>query len=269
MIKLRFLITAKKKALLILMIFISYSLKSQVTFTDSISLIPGTFKSVIPVGVLDMNNDGFDDIIHFRDRYTFVLSYYNKGNDFDTTNLGKMDSINVWSYPWSICVGDYDTDGDNDILFGGGLISLLLKNNSANGNFTTEVLPDTFFAQGSNFVDINNDGLLDIFICNDTAGNIIYKNSGEYFYKTNSLINTGDVAGNYASIWTDYDNDKDLDLYISKCYHDADSSGDLRRINVLYQNDGNGNFYESAKIAGINDSSQSWCADFGDIDNDG
>ncbi|MBL4715307.1 MAG: VCBS repeat-containing protein [Bacteroidia bacterium] len=144
MLKQRFLIAGMKKALLILMIFTSYSLKSQVTFTDSISLIPGNFKSVIPVGVLDMNNDGFDDIIHFRDRYTFVLSYYNKGNDFDTINLGKMDSLNYGSYPWSICVGDYDNDGDNDILFGGGTASLLLTNSSENGNFISEYFPDTF-----------------------------------------------------------------------------------------------------------------------------
>ncbi|MBL4715308.1 MAG: VCBS repeat-containing protein [Bacteroidia bacterium] len=110
---------------------------------------------------------------------------------------------------------------------------------------------------------------MDIFICNDDSANYVYKNSGDYFFKTNSLINTGNAAGNYASIWTDYDNDRDLDLYISKCYSYADSASDPRRINVLYQNDGNGIFTETAKTAGIDDSSQSWCADFGDIDNDG
>ncbi len=84
-----------------------------------------------------------------------------------------------------------------------------------------------------------------------------------------SLIQTIPLAGNYASVWTDFDNDGDTDLYIAKC-RQGSSPGAVTRENALYVNDGNNN-YSGNVIAdyGLFDNEQSWVTIFEDFDNDG
>ncbi|MDM9632838.1 CRTAC1 family protein, partial [Robiginitalea aurantiaca] len=82
-------------------------------------------------------------------------------------------------------------------------------------------------------------------------------------------VPSSDNSGNYASTWIDYDNDGDLDLYISKCRGGVTDPTDPRRINMLMQNDGNNNFTEKAAEANLKNGEQTWLTDFGDIDNDG
>jgi hypothetical protein len=68
-------------------------------------------------------------------------------------------------------------------------------------------------------------------------------------------------GGNYASIWTDYDNDGDRDLFISKC------SGPPCE---LHRNDGGGVFTDISVQAQINVTPiQSWSSAVADFDNDG
>ncbi len=78
-----------------------------------------------------------------------------------------------------------------------------------------------------------------------------------------------DNSGNYGSVWTDFDNDGDLDLYIAKCRQGVGDPTDPRRINALFVNDGNNNYTEDAATYGLKIGWQSWTADFQDIDNDG
>ena len=78
-----------------------------------------------------------------------------------------------------------------------------------------------------------------------------------------------DMSGNYTSIFTDVDNDNDLDLYIGKCKAGVSDPTDPRRINTLYINNGNGTYTESAEAFGLNNGSQTWSVDSGDVDNDG
>ena len=212
-----------------------------------------------------------------------ILSRFNQANDlnvqyqnnpnqnFSAYNFGAVST----KREWGTCIADFDQNGFNDILVGGAYDNLkIIKNN--NGAYTSQLLPNSnIFLQGSNFADINNDGWVDIFACHDDAVSRPYINNqdGSFSYAPN-LINTittptSDNSGNYASMWTDYDNDGDLDLYITKCRSYANSSTDPRRINMLWQNDGNNNYTEVATAANLADGSQSWLSDFGDIDNDG
>lgn len=76
--------------------------------------------------------------------------------------------------------------------------------------------------------------------------------------------------GSYGSVWSDVDNDGDLDLYIARCKHGVDDPGDGRRINQLFWNNGNGTYTQDlTNVSGLRIGAQSWTADFGDIDNDG
>ncbi|MEP7169380.1 MAG: FG-GAP-like repeat-containing protein, partial [Bacteroidota bacterium] len=78
-------------------------------------------------------------------------------------------------------------------------------------------------------------------------------------------------SGNYGSVWCDFDNDGDLDLYIAHCRQSTSSSTDQRRRDRLFVNDGNNNYTEQAQAYGIEvtDFKQTWTTSFGDIDNDG
>jgi hypothetical protein len=77
------------------------------------------------------------------------------------------------------------------------------------------------------------------------------------------------ASGNYGSVWTDFDNDGDTDLYIAKCRLGVNDVNDERRINKLFVNDGNNNFTESGGDYGLRIGWQSWTAEFQDTDNDG
>ncbi|HOD10953.1 MAG TPA: FG-GAP-like repeat-containing protein, partial [Flavobacterium sp.] len=170
---------------------------------------------------------------------------------------------------WSIAAGDYNKDGFNDIILGAnGGISLWKSNNT--GSAYTSITPGEYiFCQRTNYVDINNDGNLDIFSCHDIDPNVYYLNDGNgglnYYQSGISagayMLGVTASGGNYASLWTDYDNDGDVDLFISKC------SGPPSE---LHRNDGNGIFTDISAIAEIDETPvQSWSSAIADFDNDG
>jgi len=224
------------------------------------------------MAIVDMNGDDKDDIVHFNNARNLNIEYQQAPNaNFTNFNYGDLSTSNEWS----TCIADVDQNGYNDILAGGAYNNIqILKANGSGSNYTASTLPSSnIFLQGSNFVDIDNDGWVDVFACHDDADSRNYRNTQDgNFVFDNSLINTtlpSGNSGNYASIWTDYDNDGDLDMYLSKCRQGVNDPTDPRRINLLYQNDGNNNFTEVGAAAGLRIGDQSWVADFADIDNDG
>ena len=248
------------------------------SFTVRTSLLTNTdFNSGVPMGIVDMNGDGLDDIVRLDLARNLSIEYQGAPNsafsNFFYGNLGPGSE-------WSLCVGDVDRNGFNDVIAGGAYNNIKLLKATANGaNYTQSNLPNSnIFLQGSNLVDINNDGSLDVFGCHDDEESRNYRNLGDgNFVFDNSLIDTflpsgqsgEDNAGNYASIWTDYDNDGDLDMYLSKCRLGTTSFADPRRINLLYQNDGSNNFTDVGAAAGLRFGNQTWATDFADFDNDG
>lgn len=249
---------------------------SQFEFVDYTSMLLSdtTIKSISSIGVVDMNGDGLDDIIRLDNGNILRIEYQGKPDSmFNTLIFGPTST----SEEFSICISDTDNNGFNDILVGGKYNRLkLLKANNEGSNYTLKKLEySNIFVQGMNFVDINNDGFIDVFACHDDGLSISYQNDSLGNFSFNhKLINTAstipsDNSGNYGSIWTDYDNDGDIDLYISKCRAGVPYGLDGRRVNLLFQNDGNGNFTDVAESAGLRPLAQSWASDFADIDNDG
>ena len=76
-------------------------------------------------------------------------------------------------------------------------------------------------------------------------------------------------SGNYGTVWTDFDDDGDVDLYIAKCRQAASSATDPRRRDVLFENLGNGNFKDRGANYSFDSMDQDWTSSFGDINNDG
>ena len=266
-----------KKITLLLFLALIYSTTSftQIQFTDQTSLLLSdtTVYSGVAMGIADMNGDSLDDIIRLNNGNVLQVEYQQAdGSQFGTLFHGLVGV----SSQWSMCVADVDSNGYNDIMVGGRYDDLkLLKANSNGTSYSqTKIDNPSIFLQGSNFVDIDNNGTIDLFACHDDGLSAPFSNDGLgnfsyalYLIDASSTVPSNN-SGNYASIWTDYDNDGDLDLYISKCRFGVSDPDDGRRLNLLFQNNGGG-FTDVAASAGLQPKGQSWAADFADIDNDG
>ncbi|MBF8149496.1 VCBS repeat-containing protein [Winogradskyella sp. F6397] len=245
-----------------------------VAFTDGTSLLGQDNFSGLPMGVIDMNGDGKDDIVQFNNTRSLRIQYQNgAGQPFTSYDHGNVSNNNQWG----TAIADFDHNGYNDVMSGGAYDNLkIIKNNDGNSSYSQSFIANSgIFLQGANFADINNDGWADIFACHDDGESRAFQNNhdGTLSYDPN-LISTettpsSDNSGNYASMWVDYDNDGDLDLYISKCRIGVNNSSDPRRVNMLWQNDGNNNYTEVSEQANLKIGAQTWFSDFGDIDNDG
>ncbi len=231
-----------------------------ITFTGQTFGVAGGTKSC----VVDMNGDYLDDIVSVNTSSVHIL--YQAANGSGFTGATITTPAADFTPSWSIAAGDIDKNGRNDLLYGSGSGVTFMKQNDAGTGFTEMSGPQYVFSQRSNFVDINGDGHLDAFVCHDVAPNVYYINDGT----GNLAFNQGGLGdfpsgGNYGSIWMDYDNDGDQDLFIAKCR--GGNSG--ANVDELHRNDGNGDFTNVSIESNMAEPSQSWSSAWGDFDNDG
>jgi len=255
----------KKTTFLLLLVVFSLTMYSQsVSFTlESIGTASGS-----SVGVVDMNGDFLDDILIPRS-FSLNILHQQSTNDFSHITI-PISSTN--GPDWSISVADYDKNGMNDIMFGGASGVSFLKANANGTSFLEDYSSEIFiFSQRTNFVDINNDGNLDAFVCHDVDSNVYFLNDGNGSFSNEIQGGIGDTpgGGNYGSLWFDYDDDGDMDLYISKCKSGSMDNTEPRRVNQLHRNNGDGTFTNIAVSAGVDLNVQSWSTAVGDFDNDG
>ncbi|MBR9921153.1 MAG: T9SS type A sorting domain-containing protein [Bacteroidetes bacterium] len=257
-----------------LALFLPAGLSAQFSFTNSNNQLNNAdFHSGVAIGVTDMNEDGYDDIVHMDDGNELYIEFQQANGSFQTLYVGSVSNQSEWS----MCVADVDNNGYCDVITGGSYdnVKVAMANDDGTAWEISQLPGANLFLQGSNLADINNDGWLDVFACHDDAESVIWGNDGAgNMILANDWIDmatnpASDNSGNYGSIWTDFDNDGDLDLYIAKCRQGVSDPTDPRRINALYVNDGEGNYSELSEQYGLKIGAQSWTADFNDIDNDG
>ena len=249
--------------------------QAQISFANANDrLAVPNVRSGVAIAVADMNGDGLDDIVRLSQGRILMIEFQQAGGgQFLNYTFGQIANQSQWS----ICVGDLDNDGFNEILTGGRYDGVkLIRTQDGGASYAVSTLPGpNMFVQATNLVDINNDGFLDYFACHDDAESRIWANDslGNLVPADDwidmATVPPSDNSGNYGSVWTDFDNDGDLDLYIAKCRQGVNSPADPRRINALFVNDGNGNFTEMAADFNLKIGAQSWTAEFMDIDNDG
>ncbi|MCB9267318.1 MAG: VCBS repeat-containing protein [Lewinellaceae bacterium] len=247
----------------------------QVSFSNGNSLLSNSsFHSGVAIAVVDMNGDGLDDIARLSQGRELQIEYQQPGGAlFVNYTFGNLSGQSQWS----MCVADVDNNGYNDVLAGGRYDDVKLVRAMDDGSgYEMSTLPGAgLFVQGSNLADINNDGWIDYFACHDDGESRIWANDSTGFFVSAdewidmATVPASDNSGNYGSIWTDFDLDGDLDLYIAKCRQGVNNPSDPRRINALYLNIGGNNFVEAADSFNLKIGAQSWTADFQDIDNDG
>lgn len=249
-----------------------------ITFTNQTSLLPSVnFSSGNAVGVCDMNNDGLDDIVRDSVNKKMFIDFQQPNGSFTEISY----TTGSFGSPWGLCVGDYNNDGYNDVFQGSSSNGYLLTSNNA-ASFTLQNLTSNYgggsvFTQGCNFFDIDNDGFLDVFICHDTGMPKIYKGDGtssgwtfDQALVPMTQVPSSDNSGNYASIWTDINNDGLEDMMITHCRQGVTNASDARRIDQIFINNGNGTYTQDVtNWTNLRDGEQGWSTGWGDIDNDG
>lgn len=216
----------------------------------------------------DIDNDGFLDVC-----------YVNWGNNTDrlyrNNTMGNFTFLNTspvstnFGFSEAVSFGDYDSDGLVDIFvtnsFGAGHKNFLYKN-LGNLNYvkidTGIAVNETADSRGVNWIDIDNDRDLDIYVTNEVGqNNFLYINNGSgYFTKNTSSVITTDASNSWSGSWGDYDNDGDMDVFVA-------NHGN--RPNALYRNDGNLSFTKVNSTVINNDSGYHASSSWVDIDNDG
>ncbi|MBV6403937.1 MAG: VCBS repeat-containing protein [Flavobacteriales bacterium] len=245
-------------------------LVAQPVFTNQSAILPHNANSGGCMAVVDMDFDGLDDIVQLHmSKHVYIL-YQNPDHSFTTYDYGTVDGSNQWG--WAIA--DMDRSGHKDIMSGVS-VTRYLRITSRGVAQLVNLNGPTIFHQNVSIADMNGDGWADLYACNDVGPSNIWINdgSGNLLYDGNFIdwsTNPGsDMSGNYGSVFTDFDDDGDIDLHISHCRQGVNNPNDPRRWDRLFVNDGNNNYTDMAQAYGLQNREQVWTTDFGDYDNDG
>ena len=205
----------------------------------------------------DYDNDGDLDLLLTGETYdagNISLIYRNDDGIFIEYNAG-FPGIGYGHTAW----GDYDNDGDLDVLITGNWTVSLYENIDGSFNLVEQ---DFGHLQNSRAAwgDFDNDGDLDLLLIGDTGGGyltVVYLNEDGEFITAN-LDMEGLFSGSVD--WIDFDKDGDLDI----CVSGYDIFLEPRLL--LYENLGDGNIAPYlVYLPGLGISSVDW----GDYDNDG
>ena len=236
------------------------------------SLLKNTISSITTAGTSsigcawgDNDGDGYDDLFLANDNFEFNKLYHNnRDGTFTAVSSGPVvtDAASSFGGSWA----DYDNDGDLDLY----VVNLwnqrnALYRNEGNGSFSKiteeEIVTDENNSQGCVWVDVNNDGFVDLFVANfDNQDNCLYMNNGDgTFTKETEDVVANDGGDSVSASASDIDDDGDMDLAV------LNKNG---KNNFLYINQ-NGSFEKVIIGEFISDGGNTWSGSWADYDNDG
>jgi len=229
--------------------------------------MPGTGNGSVRFGDLDGDND-LDVLIcgQVSTGVPITKVFINNEGNFEDCGFDFPPRVSS-----SVCFGDYDNDGDLDILLTGGTIAestvgyVEIFRNDGDFTFTQfEVLSPGIRNGNAEFGDYDNDGWLDIVLTGSSGtGNYISKVLRGSSDGTFTDIDANMLGLRYSRVaWVDYNCDGALDIILSGSY-DNGSPSEFK----LYRNDGNNTFTEvpQPNVLGERQGDLVW----GDINNGG
>jgi len=231
-----------------------------------------------------------------------VLDHNKTGLDF-TNKLTPTKEFNVFKYMYfyngaGVGAGDFNNDGLIDLFFSSNQGDNKIYLNQGKLKFKdvtaeAKIPEDGAWSTGVSVIDINNDGLLDIYICRVGDYETLHSKNqllicqgidknGVPFYKDEAHEYGLDFSGfSTQAVFFDYDMDGDLDMFLlNHSVHQngtfaprSDFLGTYHPLSGdrLYRNDGNNKFTDVTKESAINSSAISYGLGIGvaDIDLDG
>ena len=216
----------------------------------------------------DFDNDGRLDVVTSSIESCEPLRLFKRGADGRFVEQAAKAGLNTQLGGLNMLQTDYNNDGNLDILVLRGAWETpqrksLLRNNG-DGTFTDVTAASGLMkvsgTQAAVWVDIDNDGRLDLFVGNESSPAQLFRNKPDGTFE-----DIAEKAGVNKSAFSkgvtaaDYDNDGWQDLYVSN----------LGGTNFLYHNNHNGTFTELGEGSGVPGPGQGFPTWFFDYDNDG
>jgi len=207
------------------------------------------------------------------------ILYHNNGDGTFEDVTVKMGITDIDGRAMGVGAADYDEDGYVDIFVANDhTLNYLWHNEGGRGFVDKGTMSGTAFSQAGeatvsmsvDFADYNNDGLLDLFVSDDTYCSL-YENLGNGIFSdkgvsSNISMQAAQFVG-WSSSFMDYDNDGDPDIF--------KTNGALKHLygqeDQLFQNEGNGVFRDVSLELGsyFSEEHVGRGACIGDYDNDG
>jgi hypothetical protein len=205
----------------------------------------------------DDDGDGDLDLLLVNiDPYTetgFIRRYRNDGGTFTGQDLLGI-QIQWGSADW----GDYDADGDLDLLVAGNIREaedtyttvLRVYRNDGGGTYTPITLAegwgDWLDLHAATWADYDSDGDMDLLVTGNFIGETeiegkseIYVNDGGVFTRSGTVLPAPEssIGRGGTFTWLDLDNDGDLDYFVAGSYYVPNGNGLVEAQMHLYRND--------------------------------
>jgi hypothetical protein len=193
-----------------------------------------------------------------------LLTSQETGVEF-SNEIHQTGSLNILKYMYfynggGVGLGDINNDGLTDLFFSGNMVSSKLYLNKGNMQFEdiTEKSGITTkgWCTGVAMVDLNADGLLDIYVSRagspDPAerANLLFINKGKNtFAESAAAYGLADTGYSTQAAFLDYDKDGDIDMYLLTHDHSPGavnnlmpvrSHGEAANTDKFFRNEGNG-----------------------------
>ena len=212
----------------------------------------------------DYNNDGYPDI--FLTNFGLDELWRNDGNG-KFTNVTKSSGVQGCQFCYSTTGlwWDYDLDGDLDLFVCDWIRENRFYRNDGDGTFADITMQSGLGDDRNSFsalpIDINYDGLVDLYVANDAQENGLFLNNGDGTFsdwaRPYGLDNDGNGMGMDVC---DYNNDGRFDIYVTNIFS--------FEPNVFFVNNGDGLFSNESISLGIDDTGWGWGVRFFDADHD-
>ncbi|MDH4035914.1 MAG: FG-GAP-like repeat-containing protein [Candidatus Krumholzibacteria bacterium] len=189
---------------------------------------------------------------------------FRQNADRTFTDIGQAAGCADTGNNRAVKFADYDNDGDEDVFVAAHRGPNRLFRNNGDGTFTDvadPVMASGNLTFGAAWGDYNRDGYLDLYVVNRIEENQFFVNDGDgTFTERAAELGLADRKAGLEAVWIDYDNDGDVDLYLSNDKHGG---------NRLWRNNDDGTFTDVSVESGSNISIDSMGIGVGDFDGNG